>query len=95
MQNFFVEEANTLWVANKGKGIFRITLTEGLDSIMSLKNYNNESLSNNNNSFITRINRKIVVAAHEGLYYYDQIMISWCWIHYWNSRWMGILPILI
>lgn len=72
-KTLFIEEANTLWVANKGKGIFRITLTEGLDSIMSLKNYNNESLSNNNNSFITRINRKIVVAAHEGLYYYDQI----------------------
>ena len=72
-KTLFVEEANMLWVANKGNGIFRVTLSERLDSVVKVKNYNNEYLSCNNNSFITRIDQKIVIAAHEGLFRYDQI----------------------
>lgn len=72
-KTLFVEGANTLWISNKGKGIFRIILTNGLDSIVKTKSYNNESLSENNNSFITRIDRDVVVVAHEGLFRYDQI----------------------
>lgn len=72
-KTFFVEEANMLWIANKGKGIFRVMLSERLDSVMKMKNYNNDFLSCNNNSFITKIHGKIVIAAYEGLFCYDQI----------------------
>lgn len=72
-KTLFVESPNTLWIANKGKGIFRIVLSDALDKVVKSKNYNNTDLPANNDAFVTRINGEVVVASHNGLFRYDQI----------------------
>ncbi len=68
-----VENSNTLWVANKGKGIYRLVFSDDLERIEKTTNYNSTALSPNNNVGISKIDEDVVVAAQEGVFKYDQI----------------------
>lgn len=69
----FMEDSHTIWVANKGDGIFRITLSADLTQIVQCKNYNNERIPKNKGVYITAIDREMVIATYDGLYRYNQL----------------------
>lgn len=72
-KTLWVESSNALWVANKGRGIFRLVLADGMDKVVKQKNYNNTSLTADNDVYITKLGNEIVVATYDGLFRYNQI----------------------
>ncbi len=72
-KTMFVEGSNVIWVANKGKGLFRLTLSDDLTEVIKTTNYNNETLSPNNDVYVDKIDDDIVIASQEGIFRYDQI----------------------
>ncbi len=72
-KTMLVENSNTIWVANKGNGLFRLTLSDDLTQIVKAVNYNNDDLSPNNNVFAGKVNDEVVIASQEGMFRYDQI----------------------
>ncbi|MCC8188712.1 MAG: transcriptional regulator [Bacteroides sp.] len=72
-KTLFAESPGVVWVANKGQGIFRITLSDDLTQILRIKNYSHPPISPSYDSHITRMGDEIVLVTHAGLYRYDQI----------------------
>lgn len=72
-KTLFVESPNTIWVANKGRGVFRLVLSGEMNRIVKQKNYNNTTLLADNDVFVTRIENDVVIATYDGLYRYNQI----------------------
>lgn len=68
-----LESSNVIWVANKGKGIYRLVLSENLDRVIKQKNYNDASLKADNNFHLANFGNEIVVATPSGLFRYNQI----------------------
>ena len=71
-KTFYIEDGlPVVWVANKEKGIFRLTLTDDLTEVKSRKCYNSELLPKGDNVCITRFDGETVVASRQGLLRYD------------------------
>lgn len=71
-KTFYVEDGTSaVWVANKEKGLFRITLTDDLTAVKSEKCYNSDQLPKGDNVCIARIDGETVVASRQGLFRYD------------------------
>lgn len=72
-KNMYVEEVTgAVWITNKERGLFRITLSDDLRSAQ-VKNYNNEFLPAGDNTYISRVNGEIIIASRQGLFRYDQM----------------------
>ncbi|WP_321333887.1 transcriptional regulator [uncultured Bacteroides sp.] len=70
----FAEDlSNVFWVANKERGIFRVTLSADLTHVIKVKNYNSTTLPIGNNTYISKVNNEIVISSREGLFRYNQI----------------------
>ena len=71
-KTFYIEEeTNAVWVANKEKGLYRLTLTNDLKSIKSKKCYNSSALPKGDNVYIAKIDGEMVIASRQGLFRYD------------------------
>lgn len=64
--------ARTVWVANKGEGIFRLLLSEDLRKVERNKLYHSEKLPNDHDVCLTYIDGNVVAASHYGLWHYDE-----------------------
>lgn len=72
-KTMFVEDiSNTIWVANKESGLFRISLSADFKATQ-VKNMNSDELPAGNNVYISKINDEIVIASRQGLFRYNQI----------------------
>lgn len=60
-----------VWVANKEKGIYRLTLSADLTHVVSQKNLNNKQLPIKDNVNISLIDQKVVVASRQGIFVYN------------------------
>lgn len=72
-KNLFVESGSVIWTSNAGNGIFRVTLSDDLDSIVEWKNYNNPLIPRDKGVFFSNIDNEVVLATPNGLFRYDQI----------------------
>ena len=71
-KTFFVEDGSgAIWMANKEKGLFRLTLNSDLTAVTSQRCYNSQQLPKGDNVCIARVNGETVVASHNGLFRYD------------------------
>ena len=71
-KTFYVEEGSgAVWVANKEKGIFRLTLSDDLTEVVSKRCYNTQELPKGDNVCITKIDGETVIASHNGIFRYD------------------------
>ena len=65
------EGSNAVWVANKTKGLHRLTLDEGLTRVLHTKNYNSPQLPIGDNVCVATIDHVVVIASRQGLFRYD------------------------
>lgn len=72
-KNLFVESSNIIWVANKGDGIYRLTLSDNLTQIVQSKNYNNQNIPKHKGVSFSWIDNEIIIATYNGLFKYNQI----------------------
>lgn len=63
---------NILWVGNKENGVSRLTLSDDLRKIEKIKDYNNRRFPRGYDACLLRVNDKVTIASHYGLWYYDQ-----------------------
>lgn len=68
----YIEEmTNAVWVANKEKGLYRLTLSDDLLSVTHKKCYNSATLPKGNNVSIAKVDGELVIASRQGLFSYD------------------------
>ena len=73
-KTFYIEElTDAIWVANKEKGLYRLTLSNDLRSVKSKKCYNSASLPKGDNVYIAKIDGEMVIASRQGLFRYDAV----------------------
>lgn len=65
------EDGNAVWVANKARGLFRLTLNDSLTRVVRTKQYNSEQLPVGDNVCVATINHEVVIATRQGLFHYD------------------------
>lgn len=65
------ENDGTLWISHPYRGIFRVRLTPGLDSVESKLFGKSEGLPSNLFNYVFLINGKAIVAAERGIYRYN------------------------
>ncbi len=71
-KSFYVEDGTgAVWVANKEKGLFRLTLSNDLREVTQEKCYNSEQLPKGNNVCMARVDGQTVIASRQGLFRYD------------------------
>ena len=71
-KTFYIEDmTDAIWVANKEKGLYRITLTDDLTSVKSNKCYNSAALPKGDNVYIAKVDGEMVIASRQGLFRYD------------------------
>ena len=71
-KTFYVEEGSGgVWVANKEKGLFRLTLSNDLTTVVSQRCYNSDLLPKGENVCISKVEGEMVVASRNGLFRYD------------------------
>ncbi|SEW03337.1 ligand-binding sensor domain-containing protein [Prevotella sp. khp7] len=71
-KTFYIEElTDAIWVANKEKGLYRLTLSNDLLNVKSKKCYNSAALPKGDNVYITKIDGEMVIASRQGLFRYD------------------------
>ena len=68
---YIEEQTNAVWVANKEKGLYRLTLTNDMKRVKSKKCYNSAALPKGNNVSIALIDGEMVIASRQGLFRYD------------------------
>lgn len=72
-KTMFVEDlSNSVWVANKESGLFRISLSPEFETVQ-IRNLNSDELPSGNNVYISKINDEIVIASRSGIFRYNQI----------------------
>lgn len=62
----------TVWVANKEKGLFKLTLSADLTHVVRKKNFNSAQLPIGDNVCISLINNRVVIASRYGLFLYHE-----------------------
>ena len=71
-KTFYVEDmTDAIWVANKEKGLYRLTLTDDLMGVKSKKCYNSAALPKGDNVYIAKVDGEMVIASRQGLFRYD------------------------
>ncbi len=70
-KNVFVENDHTVWVANKGDGLFRLTLSDDLTQVVKATNYNSPTIPKNKGVFFSCINNEFVISTCNGLFKYN------------------------
>ena len=71
-KTFYVEDmTDAIWVANKEKGLYRLTLTDNLMGVKSKKCYNSVALPKGDNVYIAKVDGEMVIASRQGLFRYD------------------------
>ena len=71
-KSMYIEpESNTVWIANKSEGVWRVTLDTQYTKVLRKKRYNNAQLPIGDNCYITQIGKDIVIASCHGLFKYD------------------------
>ena len=71
-KTLYIEEVtNAVWVANKEKGLYRMTLTPNLLRVSKKKCYNSATLPKGDNVCIAKIDGEMVIASRQGLFRYD------------------------
>lgn len=71
-KTFYVEDmTDAIWVANKEKGLYRLTLTDNLMGVKSKKCYNSAALPKGDNVYIAKVDGEMVIASRQGLFRYD------------------------
>ena len=71
-KNMLVEEGtNAVWIANKARGLFRLTLDAQLKHVVSIKNYNSTQMPVGDNIYVASIDHEVVIASRQGLFRYD------------------------
>ena len=63
--------SNAVWVANKSKGLRRLTLSADFTRVIRQKSYNTAQLTAGDNVCLANIDGDVVVAAREGLFRYN------------------------
>ena len=72
-KTMMVEEgSNAVWVANKTKGVYRLTLDDALTRVVSTKNFNSPKLPVGDNVCVATIDHSVVIASKQGLFRYNQ-----------------------
>lgn len=64
---------NVFWIANKERGLFRITLSSDLKCVTKVKNYNSGALPVGNNIYVSKINNNVVISSRQGIFRYNQM----------------------
>lgn len=64
---------NVFWIANKERGLFRVTLSLDLKRVVKVKNYNGGALPVGNNIYVSKINNDLVVSSRQGIFRYNQM----------------------
>lgn len=72
-KNLFVESGSVLWVSNKGDGLYRLTLSDDLGSILRKENHNSPDIPADRGISFAYIGSDLVVTTPNGLFRYDQI----------------------
>lgn len=73
-KTMYVEEGtNNVWIANKENGLFRLTISDDLQSVIRKKCFSTKLLHAGDNMYVTKINNNVVIASREGLFRYNQI----------------------
>jgi ligand-binding sensor domain-containing protein/DNA-binding CsgD family transcriptional regulator len=68
----FDERENAVWVSHPYRGVFKLSLSEDLKSVVSQKEYGvDEGLSIPLNNYLFYIRNNILVSARDGIYEYD------------------------
>lgn len=62
---------NTLWVANKEDGVFRLKLSNDLLTVEERKSYNSKIFPKGYDACLAFLNNEIVIASHYGIWYYN------------------------
>ena len=71
-KTFYIEDVtDAVWVANKEKGLYRLTLSDNLQSVRTKKCYNSAALPKGDNVHIAKIDGEMVIASRQGLFRYD------------------------
>jgi ligand-binding sensor domain-containing protein/DNA-binding CsgD family transcriptional regulator len=71
-KTFYIEDmTDAIWVANKEKGLYRLTLSDNLLSVKDKKCYNSAALPKGDNVYIAKIDGEMVIASRQGLFRYD------------------------
>ena len=71
-KTFYIEDmTDAIWVANKEKGLYRLTLSNDLLSVKEKKCYNSAALPKGDNVYITKVDGDMVIASRQGLFRYD------------------------
>lgn len=65
------ESGNAVWVANKTKGLYRLTLDDALTRVVSTKQFNSPQLPTGNNVCVATIDHTVVIASKQGLFRYN------------------------
>ena len=65
------ESGNAVWVANKTKGLYRLTLDDALTRVVSTKQFNSLQLPIGNNVCVATIDHTVVIASRQGLFRYN------------------------
>ena len=65
------ESGHAVWVANKTKGIYRLTLDDALTRVVSTKHFNSPQLPIGDNVCVATIDHTVVIASRQGLFRYD------------------------
>ena len=71
--NLFVESGSVLWASNKSDGLYRLTLSEDLGTILHEKNYNDERVPKSMGLSFSRIGNEVVVTTPKGIFRYNHI----------------------
>lgn len=72
------DHMNNLWASHLYKGVYKLNISENIDSVISIKNYiNNVSFKDVNNSInVFKIENRIVFTTKQKLYTYDDLADS-------------------
>lgn len=70
-KNIAVEDSRTVWVANKGDGLFRLTLSDDLERVVKATNYNNPDIPKDQGLFFSRIDGQFIIGNTNGVFRYD------------------------
>lgn len=71
-KTLYVEEpTNAVWVANKEKGLFRLTLNDDLTRVTRQQPMNSAQLPKGDNVCIATVDGETVIASRNGLFRYD------------------------
>jgi len=68
---FLEEGTNAVWVANKAKGIFRLTMSQNFSKAMKQTNYNSDELPTGKDVYMANIDGNLVIATKQGLFKYN------------------------